>query len=364
MALIELKGLTTIFGPSPAQALAPLRAGMDKAALLAQSGHSLALNRIDLAIEAGEIFVIMGLSGSGKSTLVRHINRLIDPTEGQVLIDGRDVTALSMAELIALRRDRLAMVFQRFGLLAHLNVLDNVALGLEMRGVPPASRRSEAARWVARVGLAGSERLYPSQLSGGMQQRVGLARALCADTDIVLMDEAFSALDPLIRSQLQGELLTLQADFNKTIVFITHDLDEALRIGSRIAILHEGRLVQVGTPAQVVTQPADPHVAAFVRDVNRARAWRLASVMVPWPADLPPPVPGEALDETLTIEEALPAMLSRSTPLAVRRGSAIVGQVDMDRVRALLGPALGPALDPALGPALRPALGPTISPPA
>jgi glycine betaine/proline transport system ATP-binding protein len=339
MALIELRGVTTIFGPRPQQALTRVRAGMDKATLLAQTGHSLALHDVNLAVEAGEIFVIMGLSGSGKSTLVRHINRLIDPTEGQVLIDGRDVTALSMAELIALRRERLAMVFQRFGLLAHRDVLDNVALGLEMRGMPPAPRRIEALRWVERVGLAGTEALYPSQLSGGMQQRVGLARALCSGTDIVLMDEAFSALDPLIRSQLQGDLLALQADFRKTIVFITHDLDEALRLGHRIAILNEGRVVQVGTPAQVVTQPADTHVASFVRDVNRARAWRLASVTLPWPAELPPPAPADALDEEQTIEAALATLVGRSTPLAVRRGGTVVGRVDVDRVRALLTPA-------------------------
>ena len=339
MALIELKGLTTIFGPEPLQALAPVRAGMDKATLLARTGHSLALHDVNLSIEAGEIFVIMGLSGSGKSTLIRHINRLIDPTAGQVLIDGRDVTALSTPQLIALRRERLAMVFQRFGLLAHCNVLDNVALGLEMRGVPPAPRCAEAARWIERVGLAGTEALYPSQLSGGMQQRVGLARALCAGTDIILMDEAFSALDPLIRSQLQGDLLALQAGLRKTIVFITHDLDEALRIGSRIAILNEGRLVQVGTPAQVVTQPADAYVASFVRDVNRARAWRVASVTLPWPADLLPPEPADAVDEAQTIEAALPTLLGRSTPLAVRHEGTIVGRVDVDRVRALLTPA-------------------------
>ena len=338
MALIELKGVTTVFGPRPAQVLPRVRAGVDKATLLAQTGHSLALHDVSLAIEPGEIFVIMGLSGSGKSTLVRHINRLIDPTEGQVLIDGRNVTALRIPELIALRRERLAMVFQRFGLLTHRTVLDNVALGLTLRGVPAAVGRVEAARWIERVGLAGTGAQYPSQLSGGMQQRVGLARALCADTDIVLMDEAFSALDPLIRSQLQAELLALQADFGKTIVFITHDLDEALRIGSRIAILHEGRLLQVGTPAQVVTQPAGAQVAAFVREANRARAWRLASATLPWPADAALPALADALDDGLTIEAVLPHLVGRSAPLAVRRGNTIVGRVDTDRVRELLTP--------------------------
>jgi len=338
MALIELEGLTTVFGPRPAEALARVRAGTDKATLLAQTGHSLALHGVSLTIERGEIFVVMGLSGSGKSTLVRHINRLIDPTEGRVMIDGRDVTALSIAELIALRRERLAMVFQRFGLLAHLDVRDNVALGLEMRGVPAEARRAEAVRWIARVGLAGAESQYPSQLSGGMQQRVGLARALCAGTDIVLMDEPFSALDPLIRSQLQGELLALQADFGKTIVFITHDLDEALRIGSRMAILNEGRVVQVGTPAEVMARPVDAHVASFVRDVNRARAWRVVHATAPWPTNLPQPTAADAVDEDATLEHVLASMIGREAPLPVRRGAAVVGRVDTDRVRALLTP--------------------------
>ncbi len=338
MALIELKGLTTIFGRRPAQALAQVRAGIDKATLLAQTGHSLALHDVDLAIQAGEIFVIMGQSGSGKSTLVRHINRLIDPTAGQVLIDGQDITALGMAELIALRRRRLAMVFQRFGLLAHRNVLDNVALGLELRAVPLARRQADAMRWIERVGLAGSHASYPSQLSGGMQQRVGLARALCADTDIILMDEAFSALDPLIRSQLQGELLALQADYHKTIVFITHDLDEGLRIGSRVAILNQGRVVQVGTPSQVLMRPADAYVASFVGDVNRARAWRVADALAPWPAELPQPEVSDAVAEDDTLEQVLPQLVGTGTPRAVRRGSAIVGQVSIETVRALLQP--------------------------
>ena len=338
MALIELTALSTVFGPKPAQALAQVRIGMGKSALLAQTGHSLALHDVNLSIEAGEIFVIMGLSGSGKSTLVRHINRLIDPTEGQVLIDGQDVTGLTIAQLIELRRHRLAMVFQRFGLLAHRNVLDNVALGLEVRGVTTAARYVEATRWIERVGLAGSERLYPSQLSGGMQQRVGLARALCADTDIILMDEPFSALDPLIRSQLQGDLLALQADFNKTIVFITHDLDEALRIGSRVAILNAGRVVQVGKPADVMTRPADRYVASFVHDVNRARAWRVASVVEPWSKGVPQPALADAIDDDATLEHVLARLVGRTTPLAVRRGGAVVGQVAMDAVRELLAP--------------------------
>jgi glycine betaine/proline transport system ATP-binding protein len=336
MALIEIQGLTTLFGSQPLQVLQQVRAGMDKATLLRRTGHTLALQDVELAIDAGEIFVVMGLSGSGKSTLVRHINRLIDPTAGRVLLDGRDVTALSVEQLVQLRRERLAMVFQRFALLPHRNVVDNVALGLELRGLPMPVRQSEARRWIERVGLAGVELQLPAQLSGGMQQRVGLARALCAGTDIILMDEPFSALDPLIRSRLQGDLLGLQAELGRTIVFITHDLDEALRIGSRVAILKDGRVVQVGTPTQLLMQPADEHVAAFVRDVNRARAWRVGAALLPWPPDMPLPALAEAVDEDDAVEQVLPQLVGRSAPLAVRRAGHIVGQVDVQRLRAML----------------------------
>jgi glycine betaine/proline transport system ATP-binding protein len=335
MALIEIRGLSTVFGPDPKGALEKVRAGMDKATLLAQ-GHTLGLHDISLDIEAGEIFVVMGSSGSGKSTLVRHINRLIDPTAGRVMVDGREVTAMRLRELIELRRQRLSMVFQRFGLLTHRSVIDNVAFGLELRGAARAARYERAMHWIERVGLGGFEQHRPSQLSGGMQQRVGLARALCSDTDIILMDEAFSALDPLIRSQLQGDLLQLQAELGRTIVFITHDLDEALRIGSRIAMLRDGRLVQVGTAHDVLMHPADEHVASFVRDVNRARALSIAAVVVPWPADTPLPPLDRAVDAGATIEQALPRLVGRKSPLAVRRGQRIIGQVSMEGVREML----------------------------
>jgi glycine betaine/proline transport system ATP-binding protein len=337
MALIELRGLTTIFGPDPRGALERLRAGSDKAALLAQR-HTLALNDVNLEIRAGEIFVIMGLSGSGKSTLVRHINRLIDPTAGSVWIGGRDVTTLDTRELIELRRMRLAMVFQRFGLLSHRRVIDNVAFGLELRGISRAERHARALHWIGQVALGGFEHHYPAQLSGGMQQRVGLARALCSDTDIVLMDEPFSALDPLIRSQLQAELLRLQAELGRTIVFITHDLDEALRIGNRVAILRDGRVLQVAKPRDVLMHPADEHVAAFVRDVNRARAMTVGAACVPWPGGLEPPAPDEAVEADTPLEQVLPHLVGRQAPLAVRRGTTIVGQVSMEAVRELLLP--------------------------
>ena len=271
MALIEVRNVSTVFGPSPRRALALVRGGMGKDELLAETGAVLALDDISLSVERSETFVVMGLSGSGKSTLIRHLNRLIDPTEGGITIDGTDVLALSIRDLERFRRGRLAMVFQRFGLFPHRTVLDNVAYGLEVQGIARAVRRERAAEWVAAVGLGGYEKRYPAALSGGMQQRVGLARALCADAEILLMDEAFSALDPLIRAEMQDQLGELQARLRKTIVFITHDLEEALRLGDRIAILKDGRIAQVGTPADILERPADDYVRSFVRVVTRRR---------------------------------------------------------------------------------------------
>lgn len=271
MALVEIANVTKIFGRHPNRALAALRAGKSTEEILSETGHRVALRDISLSIDAGEIFVIMGLSGSGKSTLIRHINRLIDPTAGSITIDGEDILRLSIRRLIAFRRNRLAMVFQHFALFPHRTVLENIAYGLEVQHVPKHERRRRAAEWIEAVGLAGFEGQYPAQLSGGMQQRVGLARALCVGHDILLMDEAFSALDPLIRSQMQDLLMTLQKRLRKTIVFITHDLDEALRIGDRIAILRDGELVQVGRPVDILLRPADDYVRSFVKDVNRTR---------------------------------------------------------------------------------------------
>lgn len=281
MALIEVEHVTKIFGPDPQRALARYREGLSKEALLAETGCTVGVSDVSLTIEKGEIFVIMGLSGSGKSTLIRHFNRLIDPTDGRILVDGRDILTLPQNELEEFRRTRMSMVFQRFGLMPHRTVLENVGYGLEVRGLSRREREAQAMRFVEAVGLAGFENQYPHQLSGGMQQRVGLARALATDADILLMDEAFSALDPLIRSQMQDQLVELQARLDKTIVFITHDLDEALRIGDRIAILKDGRLVQVGTPPEILLDPADDYVRAFVRDVNRARVLTVDTVMQP-----------------------------------------------------------------------------------
>ncbi|WP_213875639.1 glycine betaine/L-proline ABC transporter ATP-binding protein [Pseudomonas sp. dw_358] len=265
MSLIEVHNVSKIFGPHPQQALQLLQQGQSKDQVLAASGCVVGVDNLSLSIEAGEIFVIMGLSGSGKSTLVRHFNRLIDPDSGQILVDGEDILGLSMDALREFRRHRISMVFQSFGLLPHRTVLENVAYGLKVRGENKQICRERARHWVEQVGLKGYEQAWPEQLSGGMRQRVGLARALAADTDIILMDEAFSALDPLIRAEMQDQLLALQASLHKTIVFITHDLDEAVRLGNRIAIMKDGRLIQVGTPKQIIHQPADDYVDRFVQ---------------------------------------------------------------------------------------------------
>lgn len=279
--LIEISGLYKVFGAKPGSVMDRVKQGDSKDQVLAETGHTVGLKEINLSIKQGEIFVIMGLSGSGKSTLIRHFNRLIDPTEGQILVEGTDVMKLNQKELEEFRRHKMSMVFQRFGLLPHRTVVDNVAYGLEVQGVEKAQRLSKANEWLETVGLKGYENQYPSQLSGGQQQRVGLARALCTDAEILLMDEAFSALDPLIRSEMQDQLIELQEKLHKTIVFITHDLDEALRLGDRIAILKDGELVQQGTPDEILLHPADDYVEAFVKDVNRARALTVETVMNP-----------------------------------------------------------------------------------
>ncbi|WP_428776450.1 quaternary amine ABC transporter ATP-binding protein [Vibrio sp.] len=279
--LIEISGLYKVFGPKPQSVMAQVKQGTSKEQLLADTGHTVGLKDINLKIRKGEIFVIMGLSGSGKSTMIRHFNRLIDPTEGQILVEGIDVMNLSAKELEAFRRHKMSMVFQRFGLLPHRTVVDNVGYGLEVQGLEKSQRLAKATEWLETVGLKGYEQQYPSQLSGGQQQRVGLARALCTNAEILLMDEAFSALDPLIRSEMQDQLIELQQTLHKTIIFITHDLDEALRLGDRIAILKDGELVQQGTPDEILLNPADDYVEAFVKDVNRARALTVETVMQP-----------------------------------------------------------------------------------
>lgn len=278
---IKIENVSKVFGPDPASALPLIREGLSKAEILERSGHVVGIRDVSLDIPAGGIFVVMGLSGSGKSTLIRHINRLIDPTAGRILVDGGDVLKLDASALRNLRRHKMSMVFQRFGLLPHRTVIDNVAYGLVVSGTPRAEARERAARQIGLVGLEGFENSYPRQLSGGMQQRVGLARALATDAEILLMDEAFSALDPLIRNDMQAQMKELQERLKKTIVFITHDLDEALRLGDRIAILKDGELRQVGQAADILLNPADDYVTRFVRDVNRARVITLGSVAQP-----------------------------------------------------------------------------------
>jgi len=276
---IAMRGVTKIFGEDPQTALALLQSGKSKAEVQAETNHVVGLDNVSLDVAKGQIFVVMGLSGSGKSTLIRHVNRLIDPTAGEIIVNGADVMKMTLDELRTFRRTQIAMVFQKFGLLPHRSVIDNVAYGLEVRGVGKEERLATAAKWIETVGLAGYEQSQPRQLSGGQQQRVGLARALAMDTDIILMDEAFSALDPLIRSGMQDQLIELQKSLGKTILFITHDFDEALKIGDRIAVLKDGALQQEGKPEDIVLRPANEHIEEFVREVNKARAIHVRSIM-------------------------------------------------------------------------------------
>ena len=295
--LIKIENLYKLFGGAPKKHMELVHKGKTKDEILAATGHTLGLKDINMEINKGETFVIMGLSGSGKSTLIRHFNRLIDPTEGNIIVEGTDVMDLSEKELEDFRRHKMSMVFQRFGLMPHRTVLENVAYGLTVQGVDKVTRNAKAVEWLETVGLAGYEDQYPNQLSGGQQQRVGLARALCTDAEILLMDEAFSALDPLIRSEMQDQLIELQEKLHKTIIFITHDLDEALRLGDRIAILKDGELVQEGPPEEILLKPATEYVEAFVKDVNRARALTVETVMKPPVCRIDAATIGEALKQ-------------------------------------------------------------------
>ncbi|MBM9512050.1 glycine betaine/L-proline ABC transporter ATP-binding protein ProV [Desulfogranum marinum] len=268
MPEISVKNLYKIFGDSPERALKLLEKGQSKEDIYETTGMTVGVQDASFEVEKGEIFVVMGLSGSGKSTLVRTLNRLIEPTAGEVIIDGQDILKMGKTELVKFRRSKTSMVFQSFALMPHLSVLQNVAFGLELDGIEKAVRTERAIDALKQVGLDGWENALPSELSGGMQQRVGLARGLAVDPDILLMDEAFSALDPLIRTEMQDELLKLQDRQERTIVFISHDLDEALRIGDRIAIMEGGRVVQVGSPEEILQNPADDYVRAFFRGVD------------------------------------------------------------------------------------------------
>jgi glycine betaine/proline transport system ATP-binding protein len=323
-----------IFGPRDKEVLHHVKDGMGKEDLLEQYKHVLGLQDINVDMQAGEITVVMGLSGSGKSTLIRHLNRLIEPTAGEILVDGIDVMGLSEQELRNVRQTKMSMVFQKFALLPHRTVQQNAAMALKVRGADDATQNAEARKWLARVGLQGYEDRYPAQLSGGMQQRVGIARALTANTDIMLMDEAFSALDPLIRTDMQNLLLELQEELHKTIVFITHDLDEALKLADHLVILKDGAVVQQGEPQGILMNPCDPYIEDFVSDINRARVLRVKSVMAP--------LEGSEFAGDVDIGDNLESLIARSegdTTLHYRvmDGDTAVGELHMrDLVKALV----------------------------
>jgi glycine betaine/proline transport system ATP-binding protein len=330
-ATIAVDHLWKVFGPQPARIPDSPLADLPRAELRARTGCVTAVRDVSLAVRQGEVFVVMGLSGSGKSTLVRCLTRLIEPTAGDISIDGEPVRAMSAKRLRELRRHQVAMVFQHFGLLPHRQVIDNVAYGLEIQGTGRTQRHRRAAEVLELVGLTGHEHQYPDQLSGGMQQRVGLARALATDPAVLLFDEPFSALDPLIRRDMQAEVRRLHAEVGKTLVFITHDLSEALTLGDRIAVMRDGELVQVGTPEDLVGAPADDYVSDFVRDVPRADV-----LTVRWIArdrtpadDLDDPAdgPSDGLLPTTLIRDAIPHILRAGRPLRV--GDKVIGVEDL-----------------------------------
>lgn len=336
---ISLRHVYKIFGERPqGRALTMAKAGASKDEIQAETGHVVGLNDVTFDVEEGELFVIMGLSGSGKSTAIRTVNKLHDITEGSIRVDGVEVTELKGRALQAFRRDKMGMVFQHFALFPHRSVLDNVGYGLAVQGVEAAERERRSREALGLVGLEAYAEAYPSELSGGMQQRVGLARALAADPDILLMDEAFSALDPLIRRQMQDELLAMQdALLHKTILFITHDLNEALRVGDRVCIMKDGAVVQIGTPEEILTSPATAYVAEFVQDVDQGRVLRVDSVLErPEPLRLP-----------ATIDEALGALGDDDARAVVDDGGRPVGlavRADLERAAAVGTRDLEPAL--------------------
>ena len=305
---ISIRNLYKVFGADPEAALEYVLAGASKAQLLEEHAHVLGLQDINVDMAEGEITVIMGLSGSGKSTLIRHLNRLIEPTSGRVEVDGVDVLSYDEEKLRTLRREVMSMVFQKFALLPHRTVAENAGTTLKVRGVAQKDYLVEAHKWLERVGLKGFDKHYPHQLSGGMQQRVGIARALTSNSPIMLMDEAFSALDPLIRTDMQDLLLELQTELHKTIVFITHDLDEALKLADHLVILKDGFVVQQGEPQHILLNPNDPYIEDFVSDINRARVLRVRSIMTPLDGGS---VPADAHGE-VDFNDTLESMIARS----------------------------------------------------
>ncbi len=334
---ISIRNLYKIFGTEPKAALQHVENGLGKADLLEQHLHVLGLRDINVDMCEGEITVIMGLSGSGKSTLIRHLNRLIEPTAGEIDVDGEDVLAYDEVRLRQLRRETMSMVFQKFALFPHKTVADNAATLLRVRSVERRDTVAEAHKWLDRVGLHGFDGHYPHQLSGGMQQRVGIARALASNSPIMLMDEAFSALDPLIRTDMQDLLLELQTELNKTIIFITHDLDEALKLADHLVILKDGYIVQQGEPQHILLNPNDPYIEDFVSDINRARVLRVRSIMTPLKNGVPVDAHGE-----VDCNDTLESMIAHSGgdtshSYVVVKDGAPVGVLDMTNlVKALV----------------------------
>ena len=324
---LKIRNLYKIFGPNSRKFVKSVNEGMSKQELLDKHNHVLGLNNINLSIPERKVQVIMGLSGSGKSTLIRHINRLIEPTSGELFVDGEDVLAMSSTQLREFRRKVTSMVFQKFALLPHKTVSQNVAYGLTIQGVKEQQAKDKSHIWIDRVGLGGFEERYPAQLSGGMQQRVGLARALATDAPILLMDEAFSALDPLIRTDMQNILLELQKELHKTIIFITHDLDEALRIGDNIAILRDGKVIQEGDPQDIIMNPADAYITDFIKDINRSRVIELRSII-----DSKTKGTGTGLSYKMSVEEALPLLNNAKSKsfAVVNEENKNIGSVNLD----------------------------------
>lgn len=381
MTALQAQGLFKIFGRRPSAALDRLRSGASVADVRAD-GATAAVIDASFAVEPGEIFVVMGLSGSGKSTLLRMLNGLLEPTAGQVRVGDTEITGLGARELRRVRQERISMVFQHFALLPHRSVADNAAYALEIRGVDRRTRRQKAIEALAMVGLEAWADSRPGELSGGMQQRVGLARALASDADLLLMDEAFSALDPLIRREMQDQLIDLQKQLGKTIVFITHDLNEAMRLGDRVAVMRDGRIVQIGTPEAILAAPADDYVERFLADVDRTRVFTAADIMVAPPSAEESTGGPRVAQDTPLAELFAPAAASEQPVVVVDEADRPLGVVPREAMLAALGgntgtdtapdgtggsttgsgPAQGATRPAAMSPATPPATSPAASP--
>jgi glycine betaine/proline transport system ATP-binding protein len=332
---ISIKNLYKIYGNNPNAMLQNILDGCTKKNLLEKYNHVLGLNNINIDIEARGIHVIMGLSGSGKSTFIRHINRLIEPTSGNIIVDGQNVIDMSKGELRAFRRHKASMVFQKFGLLPHKTIMQNVAYGLLIQKNDDIDSNKKSQKWIDKVGLTGFENNYPYQLSGGMQQRVGLARALATNADILLMDEAFSSLDPLIRTNMQDVLLNLQEELHKTVIFITHDINEALRIADKISILRDGEIIQTGNPQDIILKPENDYIRDFIKDINRGRVIKVSYIM-----EKTNVVKGPKVLSSMNIEEALPIIAAavNSFVSVVDKNDRIIGKVSLDMAISAISP--------------------------